>query len=123
MTSANAAARLEAANKELGSAICIGPVAASRLDPSTLRPLGRIGVRGRGEDLMAVYEPWPPGMAPEVRARYLAAFASIDGVPERAIELFEALARECPTDPVCGATAQRLRAQSQCASDQIRSPY
>jgi adenylate cyclase len=52
----NVAARLEAANKELGSSICIGPVAASRCDQSLLRPLGKIIVRGR-DDAMRVFEP------------------------------------------------------------------
>jgi adenylate cyclase len=106
----NTAARLEAANKELGSSICIGPVAASRLDRSTLRPLGKIAVRGR-DDPLDVYEPWPPGFVGELQKRYLAAFASIEAKPEQAIELFEALARECPADPVCAATARRLRAE------------
>jgi adenylate cyclase len=57
----NVAARLEAANKELGSSICIGPVAASRCDQSLLRPLGNISVRGR-DDVMAVFEPWSSSM-------------------------------------------------------------
>jgi adenylate cyclase len=52
----NVAARLEAANKELGSSICIGPVAASRCDQSLLRPLGKILVRGR-DGAMTVFEP------------------------------------------------------------------
>jgi len=42
----NAAARLEAANKELGSAICVGPGTAARCDASLFRPLGTIVVRG-----------------------------------------------------------------------------
>jgi adenylate cyclase len=50
----NTAARLEAANKELGTSICIGPNAAARLDQSLLRPLGPLAVRGRSEPL-AVY--------------------------------------------------------------------
>jgi len=63
----NVAARLEAANKELGSSICVGPVAASRCDDSLLRPLGKVIVRGR-ECAMTVFEPrssnvltWPQG--------------------------------------------------------------
>jgi adenylate cyclase len=52
----NVAARLETANKEIGSSICIGPVAASRCDQSRLRPLGTITVRGR-DGAMAVFEP------------------------------------------------------------------
>src|SRR5262249_41725614 len=42
----NTAARLEAANKTVGSTILIGPVAASRLDPATIRSIGRMSLRG-----------------------------------------------------------------------------
>jgi adenylate cyclase len=45
----NRAARLEAANKELGSSICIGPGTAARLAAGTLRSLGTITVRGQRE--------------------------------------------------------------------------
>ncbi|MDP3320694.1 MAG: adenylate/guanylate cyclase domain-containing protein, partial [Bosea sp. (in: a-proteobacteria)] len=44
----NMAARLEALNKELGSSICVGPVAASRCDPALLRLLGTVELRGVG---------------------------------------------------------------------------
>lgn len=50
-TAVNTAARLEAANKELGSSICIGPGTAARVDSSRLRPIGRIIVRGRSQPL------------------------------------------------------------------------
>jgi adenylate cyclase len=103
----NAAARLEAANKELGSTICIGPVAASRLDPSTIRPLGRISVRGR-EEAMAVFEPWPADTPSALRERYLAAFGLIETDSKRAVELLEELALECGSDPVPAAAARRL---------------
>ncbi|MEQ1956815.1 adenylate/guanylate cyclase domain-containing protein [Mesorhizobium sp. CN2-181] len=46
-TAMNTAARLEAANKALGSSICIGPNAAERLDPKCLHSLGAIALRGR----------------------------------------------------------------------------
>ena len=105
----NTAARLEAANKELGSSICIGPVAASRLEASTLRPLGTIAVRGR-DDRLAVFEPWPADLGPELRARYLAAFGLIEAQPARAAERFDELARDHPADPVPAALARRLRA-------------
>src|SRR5262249_26546377 len=60
------------ANKDLGSAICVGPAAASRCDPVMLRPLGAITVRGR-DDPLAVYEPWPADAPAEWRERYRAA--------------------------------------------------
>ena len=46
-TAMNTAARLEAANKTLGSSICIGPNAAARLDPKCIRSLGALALRGR----------------------------------------------------------------------------
>ncbi len=52
----NAAARLEAANKELGSSICIGPGTAARVDPATLRQIGTLTPRGQSQSI-AVYTP------------------------------------------------------------------
>lgn len=53
----NMAARLEAANKTIGSTICIGPVAAARCPEEWFRPLGMHTVAGRAEPL-ALFEPW-----------------------------------------------------------------
>ena len=45
----NLAARLEAANKDLGTSICVGPETARRIGADRLVSLGRLNVRGRGE--------------------------------------------------------------------------
>jgi adenylate cyclase len=107
----NAAARLEAANKEFGSAICVGPTAAARCPPEIFRPLGTIAVRGR-TDPMAVFEPWPVDAPPEWRERYLQAFELRDRDPGRAAALFEALAAERANDRVAQVMAERLQANS-----------
>jgi adenylate cyclase len=52
----NIAARLEAANKDLGSTICIGAGAAERFGTNRLNPLGKVQLRGLNME-MAVYEP------------------------------------------------------------------
>jgi adenylate cyclase len=52
----NAAARLEAANKDFGSSICIGPGTAARLDPGSLRPIGTLIPRGQSREV-TVYTP------------------------------------------------------------------
>ncbi len=52
----NAAARLEAANKDLGSAICIGPGTAKRLDPTSVRQIGTLTPRGQSREI-PVYTP------------------------------------------------------------------
>jgi adenylate cyclase len=104
----NLTARLEAANKDLGSTICVGPTAAARYDDALLRPLGVIAVRGRDGPL-AVFEPWPQDVPAAWRERYLQAFHSIARDRAGAIELFEQLARELSDDPVPGRMAERLR--------------
>jgi adenylate cyclase len=104
----NAAARLEAANKELGSAICVGPGTAARCDANLFRPLGTIVVRGRDESL-TVFEPWPTDTPPGWRERYLAAFETIAHDPQGAAASFEQLATDC-SDPVARGIAKRLRA-------------
>jgi adenylate cyclase len=52
----NTAARLEAANKDLGSTICIGSGAAARFGVDKLDPLGKVALRGLNVD-MDVYTP------------------------------------------------------------------
>jgi adenylate cyclase len=52
----NAAARLEAANKDFGSSICIGPGTAVRLDLNALRPIGTLTPRGQSQEII-VYTP------------------------------------------------------------------
>ena len=47
----NTAARLESANKELGSSICIGPGAAARLDVAALHEIGTLTLRGQSQPL------------------------------------------------------------------------
>lgn len=106
----NVTARLEAANKELGSAICVGPTAAARCNPVLLRPLGVIAVRGR-EGLLAVFEPWPQDAPAAWRERYLKAFRLIDSDRGCAIDMFETLAAERADDPVPRRMADRLRAK------------
>ncbi len=68
----NAAARLEAANKDFGSSICIGPGTAARLDPASLRPIGVMVPRGQSEEI-TVYTPariFPRPIGPGTHGRY-----------------------------------------------------
>jgi adenylate cyclase len=105
----NAAARLEAANKELGSTICIGPATAAQCDAALFRPLGMLAVRGRDGETLAVFEPWPPDAPAQWREDYLAAFRLIQTDRTAAITRFEQLAAERPADPVPRVMAERLR--------------
>jgi adenylate cyclase len=104
----NAASRFEAANKQFGSAICVGPGTAARCDAAMFRPLGTISVRGRDEPL-TVFEPWPVDAPAGWRERYLAAFGLMARDPALAAASFEQLATELGNDLVAHGMAESLR--------------
>ena len=103
----NMAARLQACNKELGSAICVGPGAAARCNASVLRPLGRLAVRGRKEPI-AVFEPWPDDAPPAWRETYLAAYAMLDCDATQTAILLQKVIAERPADLAVRRLAERL---------------
>src|SRR5208337_2319034 len=74
----NAAARLEAVNKQLGTRICISAAAARRADRFTGRPVGDLRLRGKSETLRA-YEPLSPEeFKSPATASYGEAFAKLE---------------------------------------------
>jgi adenylate cyclase len=105
--SVNMAARLEACNKELGSAICVGPGAAGRCDPALLRPLGQLAVRGRDEPI-AVFEPWPDDAPSAWREAYLKAYAMLTSDPAHAAILLQKLIAERPADLAMHRLGERM---------------
>jgi adenylate cyclase len=104
----NRAARLEGANKVLGSSICIGPAAARALsgDPP-LRPLGAITIDG-ADDTWDVFEPWAADIPAETRARYSEAVSLATTDRPRARDMFGELAAAFPGDRVIAAWRERL---------------
>jgi adenylate cyclase len=102
----NRAARLEAANKELGTTLCIGPRAAAALDKATLRPLGNITLRGVSGGL-DVYTIWPPDTDPALRQRYSEIVARLAVAPDEARAALARLAQAWPQDAPLQALARR----------------
>jgi adenylate cyclase len=103
----NMAARLQAGNKEIGSAICVGPGAAARCGAPLLRPLGRLAIRGR-EEPIAIFEPWPADAPPAWREAYLTAYAMLDCDAANAARLLQKLMVERPEDSAIRGLAERL---------------
>jgi len=116
----NMAARFEAANKDLGSSICIGPTTAARLPNRGLRPLGRLNVRGRAVPA-EVFDPWPDALDKSSRKRYLKAVALAEKDPLAAAEQLDQLASLAPHDPVPARLAARLRGPASGSMDLDRS--
>ena len=108
----NTAARLEALNKELGSAICIGPnTAAALTDKLQLRPMGLVNVRGRSA-AMAVYDIWPDDMDAAARKRFADALKdalqNTQNAPAAALQILKNMARARPHDVVMSGIVERL---------------
>lgn len=107
----NRAARLEAANKETGSSICVGAGAAALIDPTLLRPLGALTLRGVDERLMA-YEPWPVALSETDKSRFLEAMSLFDDAPLQAETILEDLARAHPSDKVVAILRDKASART-----------
>ena len=104
----NTAARLESANKVLGTRICASASVAERANNFQGRPVGDLILRGRSEALRA-YEPLlgEAFKAPEV-AQYGEAFAKLEAGDASAMPAFAALVGAHADDPLAGFHLKRL---------------
>ncbi len=104
----NAAARLEAVNKQLGTRICVSAAAAERADGFVGRPVGDLVLRGRSEPMRA-FEPLPAAerSSPQPLA-YLKAFAKLEAGDAGALAAFAALIGERPADALAQYHLKRL---------------
>jgi class 3 adenylate cyclase len=104
----NTAARLEAANKFLGTRICVSAVVADSSRNFKGRPVGDLMLRGRSEPLRA-YEPLPPGAfeGPATK-QYSDAFAKLESGDAAAMPAFAALVGLHANDALAGFHLRRL---------------
>ncbi|MBW7961027.1 adenylate/guanylate cyclase domain-containing protein [Bradyrhizobium sp. BR 10261] len=104
----NIAARLEAANKQLGTRICVSSSVAAGASNFQGRPVGDLMLRGRSEPLRA-FEPLPQDKfdAPAT-AQYAEAFARMEAGDAAAMPAFAALVGMHADDPLAGFHLRRL---------------
>jgi class 3 adenylate cyclase len=104
----NTAARLEAANKFLGTRICVSAVIARAVPDFQGRPVGDLMLRGRSEPLRA-FEPLQQAefQAPAI-AQYSEAFAKLEAGDATAMPAFAALVGSHADDPLAGFHLKRL---------------
>ncbi|WP_285711668.1 adenylate/guanylate cyclase domain-containing protein [Erythrobacter oryzae] len=106
--SMNTAARLEAANKALGSSVMASREFAEASGLEWWRPMGRVRLRGRARPV-DLFEPAPDFPA-EDRARLAEASALAATDPAAARALAEAVAARHPDDSALGNLARRMAA-------------
>jgi adenylate cyclase len=104
----NTAARLETANKLLGTRICASASVADAAEGFQGRPIGDLMLRGRSEPLRA-YEPLPPAkFKSPVTTQYAEAFAKLEAEDAGAMPAFAALVGQYADDPLAGFHLRRL---------------
>jgi class 3 adenylate cyclase len=104
----NTAARLEAANKHLGTRICVSAAIANAVGQFHGRPVGDLVLRGRSEPLRA-YEPLQQDrFACEATTQYSEAFAKLESGDAAAMPAFAALVGSHADDALAGFHLRRL---------------
>jgi class 3 adenylate cyclase len=104
----NTAARLEAANKPLGTRICVSVIVAEAAEDFHGRPVGDLMLRGRSEPLSA-FEPLSSATheGPEA-TQYSEAFAKLEAGDASAMQAFAALVGLHSDDALGGFHLRRL---------------
>jgi adenylate cyclase len=87
----NTAARLETANKQLGTRLCVSAAVAERSDAFRGRPIGRLALRGRTEPLSAFEPMTPEAYDDPTTAMYLSAFDKLEKNDPGAMPAFAGL--------------------------------
>lgn len=104
----NTAARLETANKVLGTRICVSAAVVNACAGFKGRPVGDLMLRGRSEPLRA-YEPLTDeAFAAPVTAQYAEAFARLEAGDPAAMPAFAALVGLHADDVLAGYHLKRL---------------
>lgn len=109
----NLAARLEHANKTLGTSVCISAAAARACPGRRFRPVGRLLLRGVGAPVEAMM---PDELCPAPAEAYAAAYAALRRGEAAAAAPFAALTAEHPDDPLARLHARR---QAEGAMDDL----
>jgi class 3 adenylate cyclase len=104
----NTAARLEAANKFLGTRICVSATIANAVENFRGRPIGDLVLRGRSEPLRA-YEPLSAAsFGTPATSQYGEAFAKLEAGDSNAMPAFAALVGSHAEDPLANFHLKRL---------------
>ena len=104
----NTAARLEAANKFLGTHICVSTNVAEATPNFQGRPVGDLVLRGRTGPLRAFEPLQGPTFSAPAMTQYLQAFAKLEAGDASAMPAFAALVGLHADDPLAGYHLKRL---------------
>jgi len=106
----NATARLENANKHLGTRICISALTVEKSPGLKCRPVGNLILKGKSESLAAVEPLGEDAYSSSIDVNaYLAAFKAMDDEHASAIDLFQKIVELNPNDRLSAFHLKRLK--------------
>jgi adenylate cyclase len=104
----NTTSRLESANKQLGTRICVSGSVVARAENFRGRPVGDLMLRGKTEPLRAFEPLTQQAYDDPATARYLEAFAKLEAGHSGAMPAFAALVGTNADDPLASFHLKRL---------------
>jgi adenylate cyclase len=104
----NIAARLEGANKQFGTRVCVSVTVAEKADNFHGRPVGDLMLRGKTQALRAFEPLTAEAYAEPATRQYLDAFAKLEARDSGAVAAFAALMGARPTDGLVNFHLKRL---------------
>jgi len=104
----NVAARLEGANKPLGTRICVSAPLAGKVEDFKGRPVGDLVLRGKSEALRAFEPLRPEQYESHATKSYLEAFAKLEASDPGAVAAFAAHLGKEPADQLASFHLKRL---------------
>ncbi|MBK8907488.1 MAG: response regulator [Rhodospirillales bacterium] len=106
----NTAARLENANKRLGTRVCVSADTVAAIPGFAGRPIGTLVLKGKDTVIKAFEPVCGDAMASDAAAAYLAAFAQLEAGDAGAMQSFAALVGRDGQDPLARFHLKRLLA-------------
>jgi adenylate cyclase len=104
----NVASRLEAANKQIGTRICVSATLAEKMKEFRGRPVGDLALRGKSEALRA-FEPLRVEQYDNPATKsYIEAFSKLEAGDPGATAAFAAHLGKCPEDQLASFHLKRL---------------
>ena len=104
----NIASRLEYANKEIGTRICISGSVVERIDGFSGRPIGTLQLKGKNQSIRCFEPLCPDQSADPAVTQYRDAFALLEANDPAAKQAFAALMGQNASDPLAGYHLGRL---------------
>jgi adenylate cyclase len=104
----NVAARLEGANKHLGTRICVSATLAGKVDNFKGRPVGDLVLRGKTEELRTFEPLRAEAFGAPATASYLEAFGKLENGDPGAMAAFAAHVGKFPDDHLASFHLKRL---------------